>query len=171
MTTSNRVLGGEARLYAMYLPASDDVVRNSANNATDASEVTMASIVVPPNNGAARGTVWELWSLWEFTSSPRVKSAILRLGGASLGTLMAATTPNQSASTRFPIHYLDANTLVLLNNSVQSGQGVSSTLLVTVPSSGISILGFQLDISSAWDAAAASEFIRLKSAKLLQINP
>jgi hypothetical protein len=61
---------------------------------------------------------------------------------------------------------------MLLNNSIQAGQGVASTLLVTISSSGISTLGFQLDINTAWGAPnIAGEFIRLNAAKLIQINP
>lgn len=173
ISTNPRITGiGPSSNMAVYFPASDNVVRNSANDITDDDEVTITSIVVPPNNGATRGTIWELWSLWEFTNSASVKTAILRRGGSSLGTLVSATTPSQSATTRFPIHYLDNNTLMLLNNSMQAGQGVASTLLVTNTSSGISTLGFQLDINTAWGAPnIVGEFIRLKAAKLIQINP
>lgn len=174
ISTNPRITGiGPSSNMAIYFPASDNVVRNSANDATDANEVLMASLIVPPNNGAARGTIWEVWTLWEFSSSASVKLSILRLSGAgSLGTLMSATSSAQSATTRFPIHYLDSNTIMHLNASGQSGQGTASTLLVTTPSSGLATVGFQLDITSAWAAPnIAGEFIRLKAAKLTQINP
>lgn len=157
---------------AMYLPVSDNVVRNSANDATDANETTLATIVVPPNNGATRGTIFEFWSAWETTNSANSKNGIARIGGASVGNPMGIGAGVQAQTQRQPFHWYDANTLITLNNGGSSGAGQSSSLLLTVSVPGMANAGFTLVYSCSWSTQPIpGEFIRLKMARVLQINP
>lgn len=154
----------------LYLAASDNVTRNSANDATDDDEVTMATLVVPPNNGAVPGTIFEFWSLWENTNSANTKNFIERINGTSVGS--TSSTTNQALGQRQPLHVVDANTLVAINSFASAGGGATAGTLLSVTVPSLAVNGFTLTLLSKWSVTSiAGEFIRLRHSKIVQINP
>lgn len=156
----------------IYLSDSDNVQRNSANDATDANEVALTNVVVAANNGAKRGTIFEVWSAWETSNSANVKNGIARINGNSIGNPMQIATGIQSQAQRQPFQWADANNLLTLNNGVSSGAGQSGTLLLVANTPSMADAGFTIAFSCSWSAQPiAGEFIRLKMARVLQFNP
>lgn len=156
----------------IYLASSDNAQRNSANDATDTAEVNLASVVVAPNNGAKRGTLFEIWSLWETSNSANIKNGIARINGNSIGNPMQIGAGIQSQTQRQPFNWQDANNLVTLNNGVSTGAGQSATLLLVANVPSMASAGFTVVFSCSWSAQPiAGEFIRLKQARIVQVNP
>jgi hypothetical protein len=156
----------EARMYGRLTPEAN---RNSLNDATDANEVVMGTIVIPPNNGAKIGTMFEFISVWEGTNSASTKSEIIRINGSSVGS--GTFTTSASISQRQPFQMVDANTLKVINSFTATGGGVSGSAPLVVTISNLADVGFTVTFNSKWSAAASGEFIKLTLAKIIQFNP
>lgn len=142
-----------------------DVTRNSQNDATDASEMTLATLVVPGGRFLRVGSLIEVWCLFENTSSAATKTVGVRFNGTSVGTF--AVTTNQSTGVRLPFHVQDQITLVTINNG-GVGSGSAASAVLTYPSTAFPLLenGFTVTITAKWNAAASGEFIRIRHAKI-----
>lgn len=155
----------------LYLPASDEITRNSLNDATDDDELTLTTVVVPPNNGAVRGTEFQVVTLWENTNSASQKNGYIRINGASWQQPMQNTT-NQGAGSRLSLQVVDANTLRNLGRGDTFGTGTTAGAGQAVTIAGLAASGFTLQFNSKWTAQPISgEFIRLVYARVIQINP
>lgn len=146
------------------------VTRNSANDATDTDEVTMATIVVLANNGAVPGSTFTFISMWELTNSANTKNFICRVNGTSIGS--GTNTTNITNAQRQPFDVIDANTMTCINSFGTLGAGASGNAPLEVTVVNIGALGFTLTYTCKWSTQPiAGEFIRLKHCKLIQDNP
>lgn len=154
----------------VYLPASDDVTRNSVNDATDDDEVTLGTVVVLPNNGAVRGSEFRLWSVWEHTNSANTKQLICRVNGGSVGSVNVTTGPTYFQ--RQPFDVYDDDNLITINSFGSAGTGGSGAAPFIQPIASLAVAGFTVTWSCKWTTQPISgEFIRLKACKVLQLNP
>lgn len=153
----------------VYVAASDDVTRNSVNDATDANEFTHATVVIPTNNLAVRGSRFVVVSKWECTNSAVAKTITGRINGSSVGS--SALTNVASGGQEQPLDMIDSNTLVAFNSFFSAGTGTSGNSLIRPSVAGLGTAGFTYTWTSKWPSATAGEFIRLVQAKIVQINP
>lgn len=159
----------ETRLQALEVPLSAvlDVTRNSANDATDANEVTMATFTIPA--GVLQvGSMFDVVAIWESSNSANVKNFIVRVNGAGVSSTTA--TANQSTGMRQPFHVHDAATLLFLNNGTV-GTGSAAGLASTTPFNNVANQSNTVTLTCKWTAQPiAGEFIRLKHAKLVLVK-
>lgn len=153
----------------VYVAASDDVTRNSVNDATDANEFTHATVVVSTNNLAVRGSRFIIVSKWECTNSAVAKTITGRVNGSSVGS--SALTNVASGGQEQPFDMIDTNTLVSFNSFFSSGTGTSGNLLIRPSIAALGTAGFTYTWTSKWPSATSGEFVRLVQAKIVQINP
>lgn len=143
-----------------------DIIRNSANGATDTDEVTFASWRIPGGiEGLGIGAMFELWCGFDFTNSGNTKSFAVRLNGTNIGG--STYTTAGSAVFRLPLHVADLTTLAFLNNAgTAAGAGAATSTFNTVSVPALVDSGFTLALTGRWTTQPIlSEFVRLKMFK------
>ena len=142
----------------LLLPVVTDVLRNSANDATDNVEQAAASFVIPSNSLRIGSTV-ELLFNYEFTNSANAKNMRVRINNAASGNIYSSVPHTNVAGgqLRQLLNILDANTLYA-TDGVTPRNNTYTNIVGT---------GFTIFLTSAWGTQPIlGESIRLKIGKI-----
>lgn len=155
--------GAVAAMMSMSAASIIDVTRPSLNDATDANEVTLATLIVPPNLLKV-GSIVEVMALFENPNSVSTKTYSIRVNGTGVGNQSVTTLV--STGFRFPMHVHDVNTLIGTPYATSSGGGTFAGVAFAQTITGVIAAGFTVTLTAKWGAAVLSESIVLRFARL-----
>jgi hypothetical protein len=154
----------------VFAKSTTPVVRSSTNTSgtggvDDNEEVTLATITIPAGTLQNRMSMW-LHAMWTNTGGASTKTMIVRINGASVGTLAATTNPNNQIS--MVIHSNNAlNAQKVVNNAGGGWDASSGGAMISPTADNNSDV--TITLSCTWGAAANGENITLQEYMLMLV--